>query len=136
MIEHLGCGEGVLIADDTAAIKKGVKSAGVARQYCGLTGQVENCQVMPMLTYAGPAGHAFINRRLYLPEAWAADPARRTQAHVPEQVAFATKPALVIAMLEERRRVLGEEHPDTLATQRNLAAVEEALASSVDNEKQ
>jgi SRSO17 transposase len=101
VIEHLGRPEGVLIADDTQAIKKGDKSAGVAHQYCGLTGQVENCQVMPMLTYASEAGHAFINRRLYLPEAWADDPDRRKQAGVPEQVVFATKPELVIAMLEE-----------------------------------
>ncbi|WP_406318929.1 transposase [Streptosporangium sp. NBC_01639] len=61
---------GVLIADDTQAIKKGDRSVGVARQYCGLTGQGENCQVMPMLTYASEAGHAFINRRLYMPEGW------------------------------------------------------------------
>jgi len=71
VVEHLGSPHGVLIADDTQAIKKGDRSVGVARQYCGLTGQVGNCQVMPMLTYASPAGHAFINRRLYLPEGWA-----------------------------------------------------------------
>ncbi|MFG1711153.1 IS701 family transposase [Nonomuraea sp. M3C6] len=101
VVERLGRPDAVLIADDTTAIKKGTKSVGVAHQYCGLTGQVENCQVMPMLTYASEAGHAFINRRLYLPEAWAGDLARRAEAGVPDQVAFATKPALAIAMLAE-----------------------------------
>jgi SRSO17 transposase len=104
VVEHLGSPDGVLIADDTQAIKKGDRSVGVARQYCGLTGQVENCQVMPMLTYASAAGHAFINRRLYLPEDWAGDAGRRTVAGVPEQVAFATKPQQVIDMLEEERQ--------------------------------
>ncbi|MEU7990604.1 IS701 family transposase [Streptosporangium canum] len=101
VIAHLGRADGVLIADDTSAIKKGGKSVGVADQYCGLTGQVENCQVMPMLTYASSAGHAFVNRRLYLPEAWAHDAERRGRARVPEHVVFRTKPQLVIDMLTE-----------------------------------
>ncbi|MGJ6965147.1 IS701 family transposase [Streptosporangium sp. G11] len=104
VLEHLGSTDGVLIADDTRAIKKGGRSVGVARQYCGLTGQVENCQVMPMLTYASATGHAFINRRLYLSEDWAGDAERRRVAGVPQQVAFATKPQQVIDMLEEERR--------------------------------
>jgi SRSO17 transposase len=101
VLEHLGRPDGVLIADDTSAIKQGAKSAGVARQYCGLTGQVENCQVMPMLTYASATGHAFVNRRLYLPESWANDPRRRKEAGIPADLLFATKPALVIDMLGE-----------------------------------
>ncbi|QYC39093.1 hypothetical protein Nocox_07340 [Nonomuraea coxensis DSM 45129] len=101
VLQHLGRPDGVLIADDTQAIKKGDKSVGVARQYCGLTGQVENCQVMPMLTYASAAGHAFINRRLYLPEGWATDLERRQVAGVPEPIEFATKPQQVIDMLAE-----------------------------------
>ncbi|MFG1959603.1 IS701 family transposase [Nonomuraea sp. NPDC049028] len=101
VLEHLGRPDGVLIADDTSAIKQGNKSAGVARQYCGLTGQVENCQIMPMLTYASSAGHAFVNRRLYLPESWANDPQRRKEAGIPAQLLFATKPALFIDMLSE-----------------------------------
>ncbi|MGJ6970120.1 IS701 family transposase [Streptosporangium sp. G11] len=101
VITHLGRPDGVLIADDTSAIKKGDKSVGVADQYCGLTGQVENCQVMPMLTYASEVGHAFVNRRLYLPESWAVDAERRGRAVVPGHVAFRTKPQLVIDMLTE-----------------------------------
>ncbi|MEV0312287.1 IS701 family transposase [Nonomuraea fuscirosea] len=98
---HLGRDDAVLIADDTAAIRKGDKSVGVANQYCGLTGQVGNCQVMPMLTYASASGHAFVNRRLCLPEVWSSDDARRTRAGVPEHVVFRTKPQLVIDMLAE-----------------------------------
>nr|WP_197286933.1 transposase [Planomonospora sphaerica] len=101
VIAHLGRADGVLIADDTAAIKKGEMSVGVADQHCGLTGQVENCQVMLMLTYASSAGHAFVNRRLYLPEAWTGDPQRRARAGVPSHVVFRTKPQLVIDMLTE-----------------------------------
>ncbi|WP_406316536.1 IS701 family transposase [Streptosporangium sp. NBC_01639] len=104
VVKHLGGPDGVLIADDTQAIKKGDRSVGVARQYCGLTGQVENCQVMPMFTYASAAGNAFINRRLYLPEGWAGDAERRRVAGVPERVTFATKPQQVIDMLAEEQR--------------------------------
>lgn len=101
VVEHLAAPGAVLVADDTQAIKKGTKSVGVARQHCGSTGQIENCQVMPMLTYASAAGHAFINRRLYLPEAWTCAPARRQAAGVPDTVAFTTKPHQVIEMLAE-----------------------------------
>jgi SRSO17 transposase len=92
--EHLGGPDGVLIADDTQVIKKGVKSVGVAPQYCGATGQVENCQVMPMLTDASGRGHAFIDRALYLPECWTEDPERCAAAGVPADRAFTTKPQL------------------------------------------
>ncbi|MCA1674142.1 MAG: IS701 family transposase, partial [Actinobacteria bacterium] len=100
VVEHLGGPDGVLIADDTQVIKKGAESVGVAPQYCGATGQVENCQVMPMLTYASGRGHAFIDRALYLPECWTADPDRCAEAGVPADRDFATKPQLVIGMLE------------------------------------
>jgi hypothetical protein len=92
VIEHLGSPDGVLVADDTQAIKEGGKSVGVAPQHCGATGQIENCQVLPMFTYASAKGHAFINRRLYLPACWTQDPARMKTAGVPESVVFTTKP--------------------------------------------
>ncbi|WP_220448456.1 IS701 family transposase [Nonomuraea diastatica] len=101
VIEHLGSPDGVLIADDTQAIKKGDKSVGVAPQHCGATGQIENCQVLPMLTYASDTGHAFINRRLYLPACWTDDPVRMKAAGVPEAVGFTTKPHQVIDMVED-----------------------------------
>jgi SRSO17 transposase len=88
-----------VVADDTQAIKKGDKSVGVAPQHCGLTNQTENCQVMPMLTYATEAGHAFVDRELYLPKAWTSDPVRCRAAGVPVDREFETKPALVRRML-------------------------------------
>ena len=100
VVATLGAEDAVLIADDTQVIKKGDKSVGVAPQHCGLTGQTENCQVMPMLSYASGRGHAFIDRALYLPRRWTDDPQRCAQAGVPAERGFATKPELVIDMLD------------------------------------
>jgi SRSO17 transposase len=99
VVAGLGSGDAVVVAGDTQAIKKGDKSVGVAPQHCGLTNQTENCQVMPMLTYATEAGHAFVDRELYLPKAWTSDPARCRAAGVPADREFVTKPALVRRML-------------------------------------
>jgi SRSO17 transposase len=98
--EKLGDPGGVLVVDETGFLKKGAKSAGVQRQYSGTAGRVENCQVGVSLAYASGRGRALVDRELYLPAEWAADPARRTEAHVPERVGFATKPQLAQAMLE------------------------------------
>lgn len=103
VITHLGDQDAALVIDDTQAQKKGTKSVGVAFQHCGLTGDVRNCQTMVMLTYATAAGHAFIDRRLYLPEEWTNDRERCAQAGVPDEIAFATKPELAISMLEQAR---------------------------------
>ena len=100
IVDEIGSPDAVLVIDDTAVIKKGDKSVGVARQYCGLTGQVENCQVMPMLTYASRHGHSFIDRELYLPESWTSDPDRMREAGVPADRGFSTKPELAITMLD------------------------------------
>jgi SRSO17 transposase len=100
VVERLGDPGGVLVVDETGFVKKGGKSAGVQRQYSGTAGRVENCQVGVFLTYASPAGRALVDRELYLPKDWIADPARRAEAHVGEQVGFATKPQLAQAMLE------------------------------------
>jgi SRSO17 transposase len=99
VVEHLGDPGGVLVVDETGFLKKGNKSAGVQRQYSGTAGRIENCQVGVFLTYASPKGRALIDRELYLPKEWAADAARRAEAHVPEQVAFQTKPQLAQQML-------------------------------------
>jgi SRSO17 transposase len=96
---ELGDPDATLVLDDTQVIKKGTRSVGVAPQHCGATGDVRNCQVMVMLTYAAEAGHTFYDRRLYLTADWAADAGRRRDAGVPDQVAFATKPQLGTAML-------------------------------------
>jgi SRSO17 transposase len=99
VVAGLGSADAAVVADDTQAIKKGDKSVGVSPQHCGLTGQTENCQVMPMLTYATEAGHAFIDRELYLPGSWTSDPARCQAAGIPTDRKFATKPQLVQRML-------------------------------------
>lgn len=100
VIERLGDPDGVLIVDETGFLKKGTKSVGVQRQYSGTAGRIENCQVGVFLAYAGSAGRAFLDRELYLPKEWVTDDARRLEAGVPTDVAFATKPALARRMLE------------------------------------
>jgi SRSO17 transposase len=99
VVEHLGSADAVLVVDETGDVKKGAASAGVQRQYTGTAGRVENCQVAVFLSYAAPAGHALIDRELYLPKSWTADPGRCAAAGVPEQTAFATKPRLARRMI-------------------------------------
>jgi len=101
--EHLGDPSAVLVLDETGFLKKGTKSAGVQRQYTGTAGRIENAQVGVFLGYAGCHGHALIDRALYLPKSWTDDRARCRAAHVPDDVTFATKPALGLAMLERAR---------------------------------
>jgi SRSO17 transposase len=76
-----------------------MSTVGVQRQYTGTAGRVENAQVAVYLTYAGARGHAMIDRELYLPKSWITDPDRLTEAGVPEDIEFATKPALATGML-------------------------------------
>jgi hypothetical protein len=97
--ERLADPQAVLVVDETGDVKKGTATAGVQRQYTGTAGRVENAQVAVYLTYAGRGGHALIDRRLYLPKSWAGDPARRAAARIPEDVQFATKPALATEMI-------------------------------------
>jgi SRSO17 transposase len=108
VVEHLGVPGGVLIVDETGFLKKGTKSAGVARQYSGTAGRIENSQVGVFLAYATGAGapavgRTFLDRELYLPKAWTDDPARCVEAGVPlgenGVVEFATKPQLAMRML-------------------------------------
>jgi SRSO17 transposase len=100
VVEHLGAPDAVLVIDETGFLKKGTKSVGVQRQYSGTAGRIENCQIGVFLAYASVRGRAFLDRALYLPQAWADDVARRTEAGVPADVAFRTKPALAQAMLD------------------------------------
>ncbi|MEU4351853.1 IS701 family transposase [Streptomyces sp. NPDC023838] len=99
ILVHLALRDGVLIVDETGFIKKGVRSAGVQRQYTGTSGKIDNCQLGVFLAYASAGGRALIDRELYLPTAWTEDPARRADARIGEEIAFATKPALAQAML-------------------------------------
>ena len=96
---HLGSAAGVLVVDETGFLKKGVKSAGVQRQYSGTAGRVENCQLGVFCAYVTGNGRALIDRELYLPKSWIADPQRCRAAAVPEQVEFATKTELARQML-------------------------------------
>ncbi len=98
-IEALGDPDGVLVVDETGFLKKGEHSVGVARQYSGTAGRIENCQIGVFLAYASRFGQALIDRRLYLPEAWTQDHARREKTQVPAAVGFATKPQIARALI-------------------------------------
>ena len=90
----------VLVLDESGFPKRGRHSAGVGPQYCGVTGQVENCQVGVFLSYVTALGHALIDRDLYVPEDWCADLPRRRAAHIPESLTFHTKPELAQRMVQ------------------------------------
>ena len=87
------------IVDDTGFAKKGVHSVGVARQYCGRLGKTDNCQIAVTLSIANHAASLPIAYRLYLPEDWAVDEARRKEAGVPDDVTFRTKPEIALAQI-------------------------------------
>jgi SRSO17 transposase len=99
-VESLADREAVLVLDETGFLKQGKASCGVARQYTGSAGKITNCQIGVFAAYVSRHGHAFVDRALYLPKAWADDPARLAAAHVPPGTAFATKPRLALAMIE------------------------------------
>ena len=99
VIETFGDEEGIGVVDETSFLKKGTHSVGVARQYLGVAGKLDNGQVATVLSYAAKGAHVFLDRRLYLPEEWAWDKERRAQARVPQEVRFETKPEQAIAML-------------------------------------
>jgi SRSO17 transposase len=100
VIDHLGDPEGIVVVDETGFLKKGAKSAGVQPQYSGAAGRTANAQIGVFLTYASPRGHTFLDRALYLPESWTEDRDRCRAAGIPDEVAFATKPAQARVMLE------------------------------------
>jgi SRSO17 transposase len=89
-----------LVIDESGFPKRGTKSAGVQKQYCGATGQVETCQVGVFLSYVTAQGHTLIDRELYLPEDWITDTVRKQAAHIPETVDFQTKPELARRMVQ------------------------------------
>lgn len=102
--ESLGDPTGVLVVDETGFLKKGTKSCGVARQYTGTAGRIENAQVGVFLVYATAKGHAFLDRALYLPKEWTDDRERCATAGVPKAEAFATKPQLAERMVKRALR--------------------------------
>ncbi len=98
-LSQLGTSEAIVAIDETSFPKRGKHSAGVKKQYCGTTGQVQNCQVGVFLSYITARGHTLIDRELYLPQDWTDDPARCRQAGIPDAIPFRTKPDLAIEML-------------------------------------
>jgi SRSO17 transposase len=104
--EELAEAEAVFVLDPSGFPKKGTASCGVARQWCGRLGKVDNCQVGVFLAYAAPRGCALLEGRLYLTQEWAADPARRAQTHVPADVAFQEKWRLGLDLLDRARAEL------------------------------
>src|SRR6266567_1690980 len=99
VIETFGDEEGIGVVDETSFLKKGTHSVGVARQYLGAAGKLENGQVATVLSYASRGAHVFLDRRLYLPEEWVWNRQRRAEARVPQEVRFESKPEQAIAML-------------------------------------
>ena len=98
--EELAEPDGVVVIDPSAFPKKGTESCGVARQWCGRLGKVENCQVGVFLAYAATAGYAPLDRRLYLPEDWAGDLARREKCPVPPEVESREKWQIALELLD------------------------------------
>jgi SRSO17 transposase len=102
----------ILVLDESGFPKRGRHSAGVQRQYCGVSGRVDNCQVGVFLSYVTALGHGLIDRQLYLPEEWCADAARRQAAHIPQSLTFQTKPELALRMVQRAQAA----QPTTCAT--------------------
>jgi SRSO17 transposase len=98
-------GERALILDESGMPKQGPASVGVARQYCGVLGKVENCQVGVFLAYSTGVGVTLSDRRLYLPEEWVHDPARCEKAGIPQEArVFRTKAELGVEMIRQARQ--------------------------------
>ncbi|HSF30424.1 MAG TPA: IS701 family transposase [Candidatus Tectomicrobia bacterium] len=100
--QQLGQGDGVLVFDPSAFPKSGRESVGVARQWCGRLGKVDNCQVAIYLGYVSAHGHTLVDLRLYLPKAWTQDKARLHKAGVPKaSQRYRTRHQLALDMLEK-----------------------------------
>jgi SRSO17 transposase len=104
--EELREDDGVIVFDPSAFPKQGKKSVGVARQWCGRLGKVDNCQVAVYMAYVSRIDHALVNNRLYLPKEWASDRARRKASGVPKDVRFQTRHEQALEMLEEQGHLL------------------------------
>lgn len=125
VVEHLHDERAVLVVDETGDVKKGSHTVGVQRQYTGTAGRIENAQVAVYLVYAGRRGHAAVDRELYVPRSWTADPDRCRAAGLGEETAFATKPELAARMvtrfLDAGHRTLWVAGTRSMAATRNFA---------------
>ena len=104
--ERIGAADGVIVFDPSSFPKKGTKSVGVQRQWCGRLGKVENCQVAVLMGYVSRAEHALVNERLYLPQEWIRDRKRCAAAGVPATTRFRTRHELALEMLDEQGKFL------------------------------
>ena len=104
--DELGEDDGVIVFDPSAFPKQGKKSVGVARQWCGRLGKVDNCQVAVYMAYVSRKDHALVNTRLYLSKEWASDRKRRKAAGVPQDVRFHTRHEQTLEMLDEQGHLL------------------------------
>lgn len=104
--EALGESDGVIVFDPSAFAKKGRHSVGVARQWCGRLGKVDNCQVGVFMGYVSRREHALVDVRLYLPKEWAADRKRRKECGVPKELRYQTRHELALQMLDEKGHLL------------------------------
>ena len=97
--EQLGDEDGVIVFDTSAFPKSGTESVGVARQWCGRLGKVDNCQVGIYMGYVSRREHALVDMRLYLPREWTKDQQRRKKAGIPQKVRYRTRHYLCLEML-------------------------------------
>jgi SRSO17 transposase len=100
--DDLGSSTGALIFDESGFLKKGQDSIGVARQYCGTAGKVDNCQVGVFAAYVSESGYSLVDKRLFIPEKWFSDEyrERRKKCNLPEDTVFRTKPQLASEMMQ------------------------------------
>jgi len=103
---ELGEADGVLVLDPSGVLKQGKASVGVARQWCGRVGKVDNCQVGVYLAYVTHKEHALVDTRLYLPKEWTKDKKRCRRAGVPKEIGFRTRHELALEMLGAHRAAL------------------------------
>ena len=102
---RLNTPEGIFVFDESGFPKKGTKSVGVTRQYCGTLGKVGNCQLGVFLGYVSQRGHALVDANLFLPREWIEDDARRLEAGIPTEVTYQTKAELALGMLRHAKHL-------------------------------
>jgi SRSO17 transposase len=135
---ELGEPDGVLVFDPSGFKKQGKESVGVARQWCGRLGKIDNCQVGVYLGYVSRKEHALVDVRLYLTQEWAKDKQRRKKCGVPREVRFRTRHALALEMLAEHGAALphtwiagDDEMGRSSAFRRDLRVLEERYLLAV-----
>lgn len=129
--DYLRDSNAILVIDETGFLKKGTHSAGVARQYSGTAGRIENCQIGVFLAYVSAHGHTLLDRELYLPNDWIADRERCQRAAIPEARTFATKPQLARQMLA---RVFASDLPVTWVTGDSIYGDNRSLRTWLEHE--